>query len=105
MGLSEHLEDELVAAYEAWDGQGGVAALAKRHGTSKATLYLRLRQRGVPTRTARAFGAQEAGPRSEQADLVERTVVRTLQLVHELVDGSRALERRLVVFEDMHRDL
>src|SRR5947199_3854298 len=82
--LQKEREDEVVAAYEAWDGTEPVDRFAARLGISKQTLYNLLRRRGVPTKTEQQIAARGGFARpaaGSRDDIYERMARQALQSI------------------------
>jgi hypothetical protein len=98
--LSRQREDEIIRAYEAYEPHrdGSIEALAKRCGTTKQTMYAVLHRRGIATRSERATRSTRDSELA-QTDLIERAVVRSLQLQQETLDALHGFGRRLDLLE------
>lgn len=91
--LQKDREDEVVAAYEAWDGTEPVDRFAARLGISKQTLYNLLRRRGVPTKTEQQSAARGGFARPAAGsgdDIYDRMARQALQTI---LDENERLRR------------
>jgi hypothetical protein len=100
--LQKEREDDVVAAYEEWDGTEPVDRFAARLGISKQTLYNLLRRRGVPTKTEQQIAARGGFARPAVGsgdDIYERMARQALQAIidenESLRSQNEALRNRL----------
>jgi len=96
--LQKEREDDVVAAYEEWDGTEPVDRFAARLGISKQTLYNLLRRRGVPTKTEQQIAARGGFARPAVGsgdDIYERMARQALQAILDENESLRAQNEAL----------
>jgi hypothetical protein len=108
--LTPERTEEILDAYEAWDGTEKVDDFVKRFGTTKQTLYRLLRERGIATKTQTAFKSTPSNGSDETSQVADwlidrvaqqalRTILEENRQVHRLEERIAALEAYLRAHE------